>query len=77
MYRPRRTFAYFPDTDVHDERRSEACLFGPPSNPSTERTSMFGAAIATTDDESRQFLTDFDSHVEQHVQMLKNRLKMK
>jgi hypothetical protein len=54
--------------DIHDERRSETCLFGATSNPSTERTSVFGEAITTTDDESRPFLTDLDSHVEQHVQ---------
>jgi hypothetical protein len=51
----------FPTTDdVHDERRSEACLFGAPSNPSAERRSVFGAAIATTDDKNSPFLTDLD-----------------
>ena len=56
-----------PSTDVQGERRSEACLFGPPSNPSTERTSVSGAAITTAEDESRPLLADLDSQVEQRA----------
>ncbi len=59
-----------PTTDVHDDRsRSEAHLFHATSNLNAERTaSICGAAIATTDNESRPFLTDRDSHVQQLVQ---------
>ena len=58
-----------PTTDVHEDRRSEPRLFDAPTSLNTERTtSIFGAAVATTEDESGSFFTDLDSCVQQHVQ---------
>ena len=54
--------------EVHDRRRSEVCLLDAPSNSSTERAGISEAAITTADDESRPFVVDLDSHIEQHVQ---------
>ena len=50
------------------EEAKHVCLITP-SNLNTERTtSIFGAAIATTDDESRPFFTNLDSRAVQLVQ---------
>ena len=60
---------HFPSIiEVHDRRRSNVCLLDAPSNSSTERAGILEAAIATADDESRSFVIDLDSHIEQHVQ---------
>ena len=61
-------FAYLPTTGVHDDRRSEPRWFDAPSSLNTERiSSIFGAAVATTEDESGRFSLVLIC-VQQHVQ---------
>ena len=58
-----------PSTEVDDDPRSKARLFNAPSNLNTERTtSIFVAALATTDDESGPFFTDLNLRIPQLVQ---------
>ena len=58
-----------PTTDVHEDRGSEPRLFDAPTGLNTERTtSIFGAAVATTEDESGSSFTDLDSFQKRSIE---------